>query len=228
MSTNLSLHFRTVFVLFGCILCPKTEMESRVCRQGALEAYRDNIGLLLFGNVGTGKSFFAGCIANALFDRDVPVLMTNFPSILNRLTGVFAENRTAFIASLDDYSLHAIDDLGVERTTRYAMEQMFTVIDSRYRSKKPLIVTTNLKLEEIKNPPDLAHARFFRFSQRKFCTASISVSLRFTRPENQCRIRMTSKSLCDKIFRDNQKTYMNLQPDKSSQAGKCNHLKLLL
>ena len=48
------------------------------------EAYRDNTGLLLFGDVGTGKSFFAGCIANALLDRDVPVLMTNLPSILNR------------------------------------------------------------------------------------------------------------------------------------------------
>ena len=125
------------------------------------EAYRDNTGLLLFGDVGTGKSFFAGCIANALLDRDVPVLMTNFPSILNRLTGVFAEDRAAFITSLDDYSLLIIDDLGVERNTEYAMEQMFTVIDSRYRSKKPLIVTTNLKLEEIKNPPDLAHARIY-------------------------------------------------------------------
>ena len=52
------------------------------------EAFRDNTGLLLFGDVGTGKSFFAGCIANALLERDVPVLMTNFPSILNRLTGV--------------------------------------------------------------------------------------------------------------------------------------------
>ena len=61
---------------------------------------------------------------------------------------MFAEERAAFIASLDDYSLLVIDDLGVERSTEYAMEQMFTVIDSRYRSKKPLIVTTNLKLEE--------------------------------------------------------------------------------
>ncbi len=43
------------------------------------EAYKSNIGLLLFGDVGTGKSFFAGCIANALLDQDVPVLMTNFP-----------------------------------------------------------------------------------------------------------------------------------------------------
>ena len=54
---------------------------------------RNNTGLLLFGDVGTGKSFFAGCIANALLDRDVPVLMTNFPTILNRLTGMFSEGQ---------------------------------------------------------------------------------------------------------------------------------------
>lgn len=46
------------------------------------EAYKSNIGLLLFGDVGTGKSFFAGCITNALLDQNVPVLMTNFPTIL--------------------------------------------------------------------------------------------------------------------------------------------------
>ena len=96
------------------------------------EAYKSNIGLLLFGDVGTGKSFFAGCIANALLDQDVPVLMTNFPTILNRLTGMFSEDRSEFIASFDEYDLLIIDDLGVERSTEYAMEQMFFVIDSRY------------------------------------------------------------------------------------------------
>lgn len=125
------------------------------------EAYRDNTGLLLFGDVGTGKSFFAGCIANALLDRDIPVLMTNFPSILNRLTGMFSEDRAEFIASLGMYDLLIIDDLGVERNTEYAMEQMFHVIDCRYRSRKPMIITTNLKLDAIKNPPDLAHARIY-------------------------------------------------------------------
>ena len=34
-------------------------------------------------------------------------------------------------------------------------------IDSRYRSNKPLIVTTNMKLDEPKHPPDLAHARIY-------------------------------------------------------------------
>ena len=40
-------------------------------------------------------------------------------------------------------------------------KQMFSIIDSRYRCNKPLIVTTNLKLDELKRPPDLAHARIY-------------------------------------------------------------------
>ena len=125
------------------------------------EAFKKNVGLLLFGDVGTGKSFLAGCIANALLDQDVPVLMTNFPTILARLSGTFGAERADFLASLGDYDLLIIDDLGVERGTEYALEQMFSIIDSRYRSGKPLIVTTNLKLDEIKHPPDLAHARIY-------------------------------------------------------------------
>ena len=116
---------------------------------------------MLFGDVGTGKSFAAGCIANALLDRDVPVLMTNFPTILARLRGAFGEDRTDFLDSLGDYDLLIIDDLGAERNTEYALEQMFSIIDSRYRGNKPLIVTTNLKLDELKHPPDLAHARIY-------------------------------------------------------------------
>ena len=85
--------------------------------------------------------------------------MTNFPSILARLSGTFGEERADFLASLGDYDLLIIDDLGVERGTEYALEQMFSIIDSRYRSGKPLIVTTNLKLDEIKHLPDFAHAR---------------------------------------------------------------------
>ena len=41
------------------------------------------------------------------------------------------------------------------------MEQMFSIVDSRYRSGKPLIVITNLKLGELKHPLDLAHARIY-------------------------------------------------------------------
>lgn len=118
-------------------------------------------GLLLWGNVGTDKSFFAGCIANALLDQGVPVLMTNFSRILNALTGMFSDDRNKYIDSLNHYSLLIIDDLGMERGTEYALEQVFNVIDARLRSNLPLIVTTNLTLDELKHPADLAHERIY-------------------------------------------------------------------
>ena len=125
------------------------------------EMAANSTGLLLWGDVGTGKTFFAGCIANALLSKGIPVLMTNMNRILNTLTGMFSDDRNHFIESFNAYSLLIIDDLGVERNSEFALEQVFSVIDSRYRSRKPLIVTTNLTLEELKNPADTAHARIY-------------------------------------------------------------------
>lgn len=120
----------------------------------------ENYGLLLWGGVGTGKSFFAGCIANALMEQEVPVRMTNFASILNDLSSSFT-GRNEVVDRLCRYPLLIIDDFGIERDTDYALEQVYNIIDSRYRSKKPLIVTTNLTLDEIRHPQDTAHARIY-------------------------------------------------------------------
>ena len=57
------------------------------------------------------------------------------------------------------YPLLILDDFGMERGTEYGLEQVYSVIDSRYRSRRPQIVTTNLALQQIQNPPDTAHAR---------------------------------------------------------------------
>ena len=125
------------------------------------EMQESNTGLLLWGGVGTGKTFFAGCIANGLIEQGVPVMMTNFARILNTLTDLRSEERSRFIDSMNEYPLLILDDLGIERNSEFALEQVFNVIDSRYRSGKPLIVTTNLTLNELKNPVDLAHARIY-------------------------------------------------------------------
>lgn len=139
-------------------------------------------GLLLWGDVGTGKSFFAGCIANALLEKGVPVLMTNFSRILNTLSGMHFEDRNQFIDSLNRYSLLIIDDLGIERNSEFVLEQVFNVIDSRYRSKKPLIVTTNLTLTELNNAPDVAHRRIYdRILER---CAPIRINNRNIRQDN--------------------------------------------
>lgn len=123
--------------------------------------YRDNIGFLLWGDTGTGKTFYAACIANALLDKGVPVLITSFGKIINALSGFEIQDKNAYIDSLNSYKLLVIDDLGAERQSDFALEQVFAVIDGRYKSGKPVIVTTNLTLEQIRSPKDMQYRRIY-------------------------------------------------------------------
>ena len=121
----------------------------------------ENIGLLLYGGVGTGKSYGAACIANYLIERKTPVCMVNLSSVLNSIGGYQSEEKNSFIADLMRYPLLILDDVGMERQTEYALEQVFNVIDARYRSGMPLIITTNLSLAELKDPKSRDHARIY-------------------------------------------------------------------
>lgn len=120
----------------------------------------ENTGYLFWGAVGTGKSFLAGCIANALLEQEIAVRMNNFAEVLNDLSANFSEKNT-YIKNLCRVPLLILDDFGMERGTEYGLEQIYAVIDGRYRSGKPLIATTNLTLQELKNPQDIAHARIY-------------------------------------------------------------------
>lgn len=117
-------------------------------------------GLLLFGTVGTGKTYAAACIANALIDKGYPVMMTNFARIANTVGGMW-EGKQEYYDSLNRFPLLILDDLAAERKTEYMSEIVFNVIDSRYRAGLPLIVTTNLTSEELKHPSDISYQRTF-------------------------------------------------------------------
>ena len=125
------------------------------------EFQKNGQGLLFWGNVGTGKTFLAGCIANALMEKNIPVLMTSFPKLLNALGGLYSGEKNEYLKSLNQYRLLIIDDLGVERDTPYVLETVYLVIDERYKSGKPFIITTNLSLEKLRNPADLEHGRIY-------------------------------------------------------------------
>lgn len=117
-------------------------------------------GLLFYGDVGTGKTFISSCIANALIDKGHPCLVTNFARLVNTLQGMY-EGRQNYIDGLDRYDLLVIDDLASERDTEYMNEIVTNIIDARYRSGKALIVTTNLKKNELNNPSDVKKQRIY-------------------------------------------------------------------
>ena len=124
-----------------------------------------NVGLLLWGRPGNGKTFAAACIANALMDpgnpRQTSVRMATFGAILRRLLAMAPLDREEYFRDLCDCDLLILDDFGMERQTEYAREQIFNLIDSRYLSRKPLIVTTNLSLQQLRDPGDLVQERIY-------------------------------------------------------------------
>jgi DNA replication protein DnaC len=129
--------------------------------------YGEGKGLLLHGDVGTGKTYIACMIANALIDQGYPVLVTNFARILNTLQSTF--ERQEYLDSLNQFKLLVIDDLGVERDTGFAKEQVFNIIDSRYRAGKPMIITTNLSMQKLATESDLSDKRVYdRIIERCF------------------------------------------------------------
>ena len=73
---------------------------------------RDEIGLLLFGDVGTGKTYAAGCIANALIDRLESVLFVGMSDVVNRMQGNFGTDRDHYMKSLMRPDFLILDDLG--------------------------------------------------------------------------------------------------------------------
>ena len=133
--------------------------ELTKCRRYAehwKETQEQNSGLLLWGNTGNGKTYAAACIANYLIDRGTPAMVTSFPRILNA-----GWDKQEIIEQMHYYPLVVIDDLDVERSSEYAMETVYMVIDERYKAKKPLIVTTNLTLEELCKPKSMDYRRIY-------------------------------------------------------------------
>lgn len=123
------------------------------------ELKKQGKGLLLYGSVGRGKTYSACEVANALIDKGYSVLVTNFSRVLNTLQSTY--EKQDYIDSLNDFSLLVIDDLGIERSTEYAKEQVYNIIDSRYRAGLPMIITTNLSIDNIKNPTDIENGRIY-------------------------------------------------------------------
>lgn len=140
------------------------ERHLKVAKKYCIEfskMYERNQGLLFWGTVGTGKSYTAACIANYLLEANTSVVMTSFVRILQEMQGFDREREETFTNKLNSVKLLIIDDLGAERSTDYALEKVYGIIDNRYRVKKPLILTTNLTLRQMQEATDIRYARIY-------------------------------------------------------------------
>ena len=110
--------------------------------QPALEQH----GIMFTGNVGTGKTFYACCIANAVIDRGCTAWVTTLQPLVRALCSYEAAEK--ILAKIRKVDLLVLDDLGSTALNDFTTDKLFEIVDERYRSGKPLIVTTNLNPDE--------------------------------------------------------------------------------
>lgn len=156
-----------------------------------------NCGLAFVGGNGTGKTFWASCIANALIDAGATVLMTTMSKLIYDMTANYGENRDYVMRKVRNVDFIIIDDYGAERGTEFSLEQAFEIIDARYGVEKPLIITANITEDALRNPPNINYARSYS-RILEMCPALIRV-------EGERRKEIAAekrKALAEMLFKD--------------------------
>jgi DNA replication protein DnaC len=108
-------------------------------------------GLWLMGDVGTGKTTLAMIVSNAALNAGRSVAIYSLPRLLNLIRGAIdtEAGMVGFLERLAGVDLLHIDDLGAENTTDWVLEQLYSIINTRYEDERAMIVTTNLKYEDL-------------------------------------------------------------------------------
>jgi DNA replication protein DnaC len=138
---------------------PVIDMDAGVVRavRGYVEDVDANLdagrGLWLMGDVGTGKTTLAMLISKATLEAGRAVAIYSLPRLLAELRKTFDEDSDrSFLELLDRLAavdlLH-VDDLGAERTSPWVIEQLYSIVNSRYEERRSMVVTTNLQREEL-------------------------------------------------------------------------------
>jgi DNA replication protein DnaC len=128
--------------------------------------------LTLLGPVDQGKTHLAVAICRRWLERGLAARYAQVPLMLDELRNSYKkegeESYQAKLKFLCEVPLLVLDDLGTEKTTDFAREKLYTIIDYRYIHALPLVVTLNKRLDEI--PGDDEHriaSRLQRFEPGK-------------------------------------------------------------
>ncbi|MGM0603096.1 MAG: ATP-binding protein [Bacillota bacterium] len=131
------------------------------------EADEFNRGLIIEGPIGSGKSYLLGCMANALIDRGIRFRYIVYSDLLQQIRSTYNEDNPTtdekkIINDVQNIPVLLIDDLGTEKASDFAASILYQIIDKRYREERPIILSTNYSLKNLKNRFPIMGERIFQ------------------------------------------------------------------
>ena len=115
--------------------------------------YKDKNSIIIYGDVGIGKTHLAVAVANRLLGKNIPVFFVNTINALDRIRDEMGV-KDYTKATMKSCDLLILDDLGKEKRSEWTDQILYEIVNSRYMSKKPIIITTNYSAKELSNKLD--------------------------------------------------------------------------
>ncbi|HZU13557.1 MAG TPA: ATP-binding protein [Chloroflexota bacterium] len=109
--------------------------------------------LVLYGAFGTGKTHLAAAVANHRIEAGHPAVFIVVPDLLDHLRSTFSPSSEVtydeLFETVRDTPLLILDDLGTQTSTPWAQEKLYQILNHRYNTALPTVITTNLSPDEI-------------------------------------------------------------------------------
>lgn len=110
-------------------------------------------GLYIYGNVGSGKTYLCGAIANYLLINGKEVLFIVVPDLLDEIRASYSSDAEMSEIQVLGYAINApvliLDDLGAHNYTEWAKNKIYSIINNRLNNERPTIINSNLNLGQI-------------------------------------------------------------------------------
>lgn len=115
------------------------------------QEFNENVskGLFIHGVPGVGKSLFSKKVMLIVLNKGYSAYLTSVTKLMKDIKKELTTFNDDTYRKCLDVDLLVIDDIGTEKPTDYDKAQMFEIINSRYENKKPIIYTSNCRLEDL-------------------------------------------------------------------------------
>ncbi len=149
---SLSYYSETMDRKYGA--SPRTIMEHtlRSCRLYAQHFTRKSGSLLFVGGTGLGKTMLSACIASQVIGTGHSVCYESASRLFSKLEkNRFSpdEETRSQVRQLESCDLLILDDLGTELPGNFVTAAFYSLLNDRLLEGKPMIISTNLTMEEI-------------------------------------------------------------------------------